>query len=470
MKRIINTTKYILAFGILVFQLSCNNYLDILPKGDKIPTTLLDFEAMLRDEYGNQRVAAGNSLNLLNDRYQTTANLNYSPLIKANYMWDQNANRIELNNSDETTYYASYASISTSNLLIENVPTSTDATEKEKAEVIAYAKVLRAMNYYNLVNYYADTYNKGDASSKLGVPVITSAVINAPSKQLTIQGVYDFILQDVEDAIPNLPKEAPTPLHANLGTAYAFLARVYLQLSDYDNSLKYTNLALDQNDKIYDWVEYYNNNKEQIEMEDSYTTTPSPTNYYYIENYVFRHGQDSYSSTEFPISIERRAQFEDGDARAAARWKIRTIGAETYYVSTTRGFFNQGGITTTEVYLIKAECLARAGYYQDAMDVLDKVREKRILPEKYQKRVANTEKEAIEYIRKTKNNEMILTLIPFTDARRYNMDAEYAITLTKEVENVNYSLSPNSYMWTMPFPMGAIKNPGNGIITQNVSK
>ena len=30
---------------------SCNDYLDIVPKGNKIPTTLADFEALLRDEY-----------------------------------------------------------------------------------------------------------------------------------------------------------------------------------------------------------------------------------------------------------------------------------------------------------------------------------------------------------------------------------------------------------------------------------
>lgn len=30
---------------------SCNDYLNIAPKGNKIPTTLADFEALLRDQY-----------------------------------------------------------------------------------------------------------------------------------------------------------------------------------------------------------------------------------------------------------------------------------------------------------------------------------------------------------------------------------------------------------------------------------
>ena len=40
---------YMLVCG-LVFS-SCNDYLDIVPKGNKIPSTLADYEALLRDEY-----------------------------------------------------------------------------------------------------------------------------------------------------------------------------------------------------------------------------------------------------------------------------------------------------------------------------------------------------------------------------------------------------------------------------------
>lgn len=470
MKTNIFITRFLIILILTLSQVSCNDYLDILPKGNKIPTTLADFEAMIRDEYTTHRVDAANAINLLNDRYQTIANLNYYPLIKANYMWDESADRIYLNNSDEAMYYASYASISVCNLIIEYAPSATESSDTERNEVISYAKVIRAMNYFNLVNFYADTYQESTASVKNAVPLITSAVINAPYKQLTIQGIYDFILTDLEEALPNLKKESPSPLHPNIGTAYAFYARVYLQMNNYTKALEYANLALAENDKLYDWTEYYAENKTEIENPDSYTTTASPMKHDYIENYIFRHGSSSYSSTENPISVERKARFEEGDARAAARWKVRTVGAETYYVSTTRGFFNSGGITTTEIYLIKAECLARSGKYGDAMNELNKVRSTRILSEKYIPLSASTEEEAIEYIRRTKDNELILTLIPFADARRYNLEAKYARTLSKVADENSLLLSPTSHMWTMPFPMGAIKNPGNGTIIQNVNK
>ncbi len=73
---------------VILFSLfsstSCDDYLNVLPKGSKIPKTLADFEAFLRDEYSNQTTNVEQAIILLNDRYVTVANLNYYPLQKAN--------------------------------------------------------------------------------------------------------------------------------------------------------------------------------------------------------------------------------------------------------------------------------------------------------------------------------------------------------------------------------------------------
>ena len=199
-----------------------------------------------------------NVLYLLNDNYVTVANLNSPTLTRANYMWDESADRIMLNNADENAYYTLYSAISSCNLIIENAPTATEATDQERAEVTAYAKVIRSLCYYVLVNYYADTYEAASAGEKLSVPLITSSVIDAPSEQVTIQEMYDFIIHGVEEAIDGgLPEESMTVIHPNLGAAYALLARVYLQMQDYTKALEYAELALDQNSALYDWNAYY---------------------------------------------------------------------------------------------------------------------------------------------------------------------------------------------------------------------
>ena len=81
--------------------------------------------------------------------------------------------------------------------------------------------------------------------------------------------------------------------------------------------------------------------------------------------------------------------------RRVSREDARFLSAGTAYGKSgyllsrfTKGYFNGAGLTTCEVYLIKAECLARQVTGNDdfsaAMDVLNKVRKTRILPEIYQ--------------------------------------------------------------------------------------
>lgn len=471
--------KYLLIQLILwtgVLFSSCTDYLNIVPKGEKIPTTLADFEALLRDEYTIGQTPVANALYLLNDRYLTVSNLNTPTLATANYMWDEQADRIILNNSSENTYYYLYMAIANCNLIIEHAPTATECTDQERAEVIAYAKVIRSVCYFTLVNFYADTYDKETASQTRGIPLITSANINAPHEQVSVQELYDFIINDIKEAISaGLPEKSMTVIHPNLGAAYAMLARIYLQMSDFEHALQYADKALEQNDRLFDWNAYYNQYKERIEDPDNYDNLPTPTDYTYIENYYFRCGDNSpnYSSSELDIPVERANRFEQGDARFLSRWKYRSVNQDTYYDGIGSGYFNWGGLTTCEVYLIKAECLARQAVnndFSEAMQTLDAVRITRIRPEFYQPSAASTLQEAIRLIRRTKDNELIFSIVPFADARRFNREGEFVQPLSKTYQGKTYTLSPQSSMWTMPFPAGAINNPGNGTIEQNVSK
>jgi starch-binding outer membrane protein, SusD/RagB family len=449
---------------------SCKKYLDVVPKGSKIPTTLADFEALVRDEYQNHRAPVTQAVLLLNDRWESQANLNYYTLWKPNYMWDESVNRINLNISDENVYYTAYAAISTFNLILQYAPAATDASDADKNTLMAQAKLGRAMHYFILLNYYADTYEASNAASKLSVPLIEGADIDAPHKQVTIQEMYDYIISNVTEAIPDLPVKGATIVHGTKGAAYAFLARVYLQMSDYDKALSYANQALTQNDKLFDYPAFYTTYKTQIEQAGVYPSLASPRSYDNIENYIFKHGEQIYSRRDWPIRVDRAARFETGDAQLASRWKLRTVGADTYYYGITTGRYNEGGITTAEVYLIKAECLARKNDLTGAMDVLNAVRVKRILPANYTALTTSTTKEAIDFIRRTKESESLFNIVAFADMRRFNKDPLYTKTFTKTESGITVSLKPTSPMWTMPIPLGAIRNPGNGTIQQNVNQ
>lgn len=458
----------LLTLGLTVS--SCDDYLSDIPKGNKMPQTYKDFEAFLRDEHSIHTIDPGQTIILMNDRYPTMSNLNYYEYWAANYNWDEAADRIALNKGDETPYYAGYAGISTCNLILEYGPDLTECTEAQRQELMAQARVLRAMNYFYLVNYYADTYESGTASSKGGVPLITSAAVGASYSQPSVQEIYDFILKDMTEAYPSLPQKAATELHPNQATADAFMARVYLQMNNYSDALSHAEKALAYNDSLYNWCEFYEMHADAINDPTNYTSLPAPNAFNYKENYSYRHGASSYNATIYHLPMERAAEFEEGDTRYLAQWKAYTTGAETYMRGMTRGMHNWGGMTTVEAFLIKAECLARTNRIGEAMETLNKVRETRILPELYQPLTANTEAEAIPLIMRTKRNELIMTTVPFCDARRLNAEGKYLITPSKEINGQKVQLSANSHLWTFPFPLGAKENKGNGNIQQNVSK
>ncbi|MBO9593343.1 MAG: RagB/SusD family nutrient uptake outer membrane protein [Niabella sp.] len=136
-----------------------------------------------------------------------------------------------------------YTNINTCNGVIENAPKVTGLPDEQKARMVAEAKFLRANCYFLLVQFWGDvTLNKNFQTTP-----VTSAT-RSPAAE-----VYDFIIQDLNDAIntagfPLSPKSAGVlPGKATRAAALHVLAKVYLaragsgakKADDYKNA--YTN-------------------------------------------------------------------------------------------------------------------------------------------------------------------------------------------------------------------------------------
>lgn len=460
------------AVACLLSTTSCDNYIDVMPKGKKIPQTLADYEAFLRNEYNVNYIYSSQDQYLLNDKFIGQNNCrNQDNLNTAHYMWKEERDRCELNSSTEGVFDNGYGIIGIANTIIEAAPTTTEATEAEKNEVMAYCYAIRAFILFYEVNYYADAYDPATADTKGGVPLIYSGGLGAPWHQGTVKEVYDQILADFNKAIElGIPEKSMTAIHPNRAAVEAGLARVKMSMRDYDGALQHAEAALQRNNKLFDWIEYYNQFKAQIDDPKNYNKITSPVGHTCVENYwhCSGNGNPNYPSSEaIDMSEERAAKFEKGDSRFLVRWKYYESTTDNYYRSMLTGYYNQAGITTTEVYLIKAECQARKNQVSEALKTLDKVRETRILPEYYQASSAANTAEAIDLIRRTKDNEMMNTMIPFIDYKRYNAEGTYARTLTKEFDGKTYTLKPDSHLWTMVFPANSINRPGNGVLKQN---
>lgn len=116
----------------------------------------------------------------------------------------------------------SYAGINRANAVIGNVPNIEGMDPAEQARIIAEARFLRALHYFDLVRLFG------------GVPLFdveTTSLKGLVKPRSTADEIYDFIIADLQAAIPALPVSVPTSEFGRVtqGAAHTLLGNVYLQ-------------------------------------------------------------------------------------------------------------------------------------------------------------------------------------------------------------------------------------------------
>ena len=115
------------------------------------------------------------------------------------------------------------------------------------ANYVAEAKLVRALSYYSLLQYYALPYANGNGSH-LGVPLRIRGITAAGSSNLvrsSVSDVYAQIIKDLNDAEAGLPLTNSSAYNnttrAHRNTAIALKTRVYLSMQQYANVITEAN-------------------------------------------------------------------------------------------------------------------------------------------------------------------------------------------------------------------------------------
>jgi hypothetical protein len=455
MKRLLH---FILCGLVMTGTISCRKYLDIVPKGKKIPQTFEDYKALIESsdahifDYDKQNMIA-------NDFYLIASGQNTVSLSSINFNWKEEADRIQYT-TDDAGYNGAYNGIFIYNVLVNNVQNATTGTQADKDRLIAQAKVGRSMLYFYLITSYAKMYDPATAATDPGVFLNTSDNMEASMKQVSVKEMYDFILNDVNAALPFLPEKPEDAFFAGKGAGYAFLSRVHLFMKDYAAAASFADEALKQNSNLFDFVNYYNENKV---LADGTSPSINVPRYEFKnpENYNFNYGSQFMRTQGMYISMLRdadSAQYDKGDARLKVNFTKRVFGVEPIWSYRRMDDVNAAGIRTPEMYYIKAECLARAGKYEEAMTALNTVRRKRIIPAFYTDVTASSLKDAIALIRREFKCEYRGTGMVYLDLRRFNNDPQFKGTIIKKEGEVTYSITPESHIWIMPFSLNALSH------------
>jgi starch-binding outer membrane protein, SusD/RagB family len=123
-----------------------------------------------------------------------------------------------------------------------------------------------------------------------------------------------------------------------------------------------------------------------------------------------------------------------------------------------------GGLTTSEMYLVRAECFARKNDANSAMNDLNTLLQKRWKTGTFTSLTATSASDALSKILVERRKELVFRGLRWSDLRRLNKEVSLAVTLTRLVNGQTYTLVPNDKKYVLPIPDQEIQLSG---IAQN---
>ncbi len=467
------TTKYSnnrpLAFvaGILLLAAclvtSCDDELDIVPKGKTTLESLTDLESLLNQEWTLEKNPSADILMICGEAEGYALNVPGTMGMKnslsyAYLTYDETVDREALSTYDYR-YQQAYIYINYMNVLISKMP-SVKGDEKKKAQCIAEARIMRAYLHWIIANIYAKQYDESTADKEGGIAYVDDIDASSQKQKLTLKETYERILEDCSDElIALLPVHEPNVERGDQAWGNAVRAKVLMQMKRYSEALPYAEASLRLNGNIED--------RSVIKTTKSWVLpATSENNLLYI-----RHGTRVSPNLE-ALSNESKALYEPGDYifNYSGGWNAMKgrlyCGVNVLVFSCYTASANVYGLTSDRMYYTLAECLIRTGKTREGLENVDKVRAKRI--ENYEPFAKDglSEKEAMDLMQKAKWIECLGTFENFFDCKRWNTEPNYRRTITKQFDNYGpYTIQPESPLWVLPFPLPATQY--NPSLTQN---
>ncbi|MBW4895432.1 RagB/SusD family nutrient uptake outer membrane protein [Prevotella melaninogenica] len=443
----------ILAICVVVMLTGCNDYLDIKPKGEKIPTTVSDYETLLNyesvqkvsdtypayltDDVFLPDVAEGTATPGLNSVDQSIRNLY---LFKKEVFGDA---------QDDGFWFASYNRIYYYNTVIDNIMNADGSDEQQKLSIRAEALISRALEYLYLVNGYAKYYDVRTAESDPGVPLILDEDISKKNLvRASVKDVYAQIQSDLQTALPNLPMQAKgNAFRASKAAGYGVLAKMYLYMGNYAEALKAANAVLEMNNSLLDLKKY-----AVVKAQSSIGRTNVPQDIDNPENIYIKFAPYVYGlSSKVFGSDELISLFSEDDMRLQVYFtkNFRNIPTDKYvWAPYLRANL---AVSSPEIYLIAAECEAREGSIERAIALINKLRDNRI--KNNTDIVATDRNDALQKVLEERRRELAMSgMVRYIDLKRLNQESQFAKTVTHVTGEGTFSLEPNSPLYVLPIP------------------
>lgn len=445
----------IFIYGLIISMfLSCDNYLDVKSIASKtIPNSLENLKLLLDD---------GTTMNYITNSFAEASADDYFLLDKSFnsiiesgrkvYLWENSFYNFP--NDWATGYLAVYNSNVVLDAL-ENIVRS-DANAKDWDMIKGSALFHRSHALVNQLWTYAKAYNKLTSDSDLGIVLRLNSNPTTTSKRSSVEDCYIQILQDLEKAIEILPNISDNPFRPSKVAAYGLKARILLMMNDFSSALSYVNKALEINSYLIDYED-----PAEVNLSASF-----PFKRFNKETVFFsqlRTGQASLSVNHLLIDTNLYDSYLEGDLRKQAFFNKQASGYVRFkgsYVG-SNSFFT--GLTTAELFLIKAECLIREGNIDLASKTINTLLSKRWKSQSFIPVDTKDEVLLLKIILDERRKELLLRGVRWIDIKRRNVLGEN-IRIKRKVDGEIIMLEPNDKRYMLPLPNDIILQAG---ISQN---
>lgn len=361
------------------------------------------------------------------------------------YIWQADIFEGQKNVPD---YSIPYTQVHIANQVLAALPRIrvSDVEQPEKNNIEGTALFLRAYAFYNLLQLFAGPYENATASSDNGIALPLTPDINTIYSRASAKVSYDQVITDLLHAkkllIDQVYHDQPSK-----PAAEAMLARVFLSMRDYPQAGAYADSCLQFYSKLMNFNSL-----------DLSAVLPIP----YLNDEILYYSNLLSSNNIIQarpilyciVDTVLYASYAANDLRKEVFYKI-SKKAPIYKASYTGNLYAFSGLATDEMYLIRAECKARAGDMQGALQDVNTLLVNRFKAGTFQPYHAASAQEVLQLVLEERKKELIFRGLRFTDLRRLNKDGA-GILLKRVVNDKLYELVPNSIRYTLPIPDDAI--------------
>lgn len=480
---------------------SCDDFLSENPnRGENEPLeTKQQVEALFDNSQYTQHIALGSifssdDFEMSTDQY-SFAPYNFDADILPFYTWGTTD---LINSGSDEVWNDEFNKVFTANMVINDIKNVEDATDAEKTDYLAQTHFMRAIAYYELVNLYCMPYSE-ETKQSLGLPLKTKTSYEEDLSRASLADTYQFIIADLDEAEKTSHTDISKRWLVSRPAVAAMKARLYLLMGDYahaqteaEKALQTTQASLQDYNELGHHTSYaYNMNGEEVEISYSGLMDMSALEYTDYQEMLYSGTYKLYTSMRILPSETLKSLYDpDNDLRysqffaknGSLEYGLEGFGDDLLY----RKFFDVNtyydilpeGPTVGEMLLVKAEAQCRQGDWQNAINTVNTLREKRFATGSDYALEATSQEDALTKILDERHRELPFTM-RWYDIRRFafNETASDDVTISRsfykvankqvDFDNIeDYTLPVKSKRYAQPLPQTEISR-SHGQLKQN---